>query len=472
MVFSSAFFITVFLPLFLLMYYLMPARTHSLMIMLASCIFYGWWRVDFLALFVGSMMFNYQMSKLMVRYDAQKIKLLAFGITINLLALGYFKYFNFGVDSLNMLLGYTDSGHITAWHVILPIGISFYVFHSISYLIDIKRGDAFIADSFIDFAAFISLFPQLVAGPVLRYKDVADQFRHRVHSWDKFNEGALRFALGFCKKVFIADTLASVADTAFALQNPSLLDSWIGILAYMAQLYFDFSGYSDMAVGIGLMLGFRLIENFNHPYISRSITEFWRRWHISLSTWLRDYLYIPLGGNRKGNVRTYINLVLTMLLGGFWHGASWTFLFWGAWHGGIMAIERAVGAKFGTPYPRYLALPITFLLALIGWVLFRAVDLTSAFNMYKGLIGLHSVRLSDELAWSITPYQIFTMAIAYIVIFWALRSRPALPVVNGEQVTWTYNMPVTGQIVVCVLFTLAVFKLIAQSFSPFLYFQF
>ncbi|MCC6597507.1 MAG: MBOAT family protein [Alphaproteobacteria bacterium] len=475
MVFSSAIFVMVFLPLFLLAYYLTPKRYHSLIILLASYGFYGWWRVDFMALFAGVTLFNYVISLFIIRHDSHSGKIMAIGVIGNLLTLGYFKYFNFGVNSLNLLLGHTGAGEITAWTVILPIGISFYIFQSISYLIDVHRGDARPADSFMDFAAFISLFPQLIAGPVLRYKDVADQFRDRVHSWGKFNEGAIRFAMGFCKKIFIADTLAPIADTAFALHDPSFMDSWVGVLAYTAQLYFDFSGYSDMAVGLGLMMGFRFIENFNHPYISRSITEFWRRWHISLSTWLRDYLYIPLGGNRKGKRRTYINLFLTMVLGGLWHGANWTFVLWGAWHGGIMAVERAFGAKKDTPYPKLIALPLTFLMILSGWVLFRATTVSGAFDIYAGMVGLQGMALSDELVWSITNLQIVTLLIAGVIIFAPIFSRAKYaeaPPVVGEERSWAYGLSPARQIIVCALFTLGLCKLIAQSFSPFLYFQF
>lgn len=475
MVFSSAIFLMLFLPLFLLTYYVVPKRFHSHIIVLGSYIFYGWWRVDFVALMVGISLFSYLVSIKILGSEYNSKKWLAVGVVGNLLTLGYFKYFNFGVDSFNALLGYTGHDAVTVWNVILPIGISFHVFQAVSYLIDIYRKDVKPAEKFIDFMAFSSLFPQLIAGPVIRYKDLEAQFRNRVHSWEKFNEGAIRFAMGFCKKVFIADTLAPIADSAFALSDPTMMDSWLGILAYTGQLYFDFSGYSDMAIGIALMMGFRFPENFNHPYISRSITEFWRRWHISLSTWLRDYLYIPLGGNRKGNVRTYINLILTMVLGGFWHGANLTFLLWGAWHGGIMAVERAMGAKKETPYPKFLALPLTMLMVLIGWVMFRAHDVSSAFTMYAGMIGLNGFELGDDLTWQITNFQIFTLILAYVIIFMPLLfAKKGLPqgVWNVESKTWAYGLSPARQIVIAILFTLAVCKLIAQSFSPFLYFQF
>lgn len=365
-----------------------------------------------------------------------------FGITLNLLTLGYFKYFNFGTD----LLG------INAWQVILPIGISFYIFHCISYLVDVYRGDTPPSPRLWDFAAFVALFPHLIAGPVLRYKDLALQFSQRTHSWEKFNEGALRFMIGFTKKVMIADTLAPLADGVFAHPNPTFAESWLGLLAYAAQLYFDFSGYSDMAVGLALMMGFRFIENFNHPYLSRSITEFWRRWHISLSTWLRDYLYIPLGGNRKGRLRTCVNLFLTMLLGGLWHGANVTFVFWGAWHGMLMVLERL----FGELQARWL----TLLCVLLGWVLFRSPDMEMALGFYQGLIGLHGLALTNDLRWQITPLMLATLGLAYLYIFLAPRLSAASA------------LTLTGQLGALGIFLLALCKLIADSYTPFLYFQF
>lgn len=470
MVFSSTIFLMVFLPLFLLSYYATPQRFRSYIILVASYAFYAWWRVDFVMLFMAVTAFNFFMSKALLKYETYGKKIMLLGVAGNLLTLGYFKYFNFGVDTLNSLLGYGEDAGITAWSVILPIGISFYIFQAISYLIDVYRGDAKPADRFIDFAAFIALFPQLIAGPVIRYKDIADQFSNRTHTWDKFNEGAIRFSMGFCKKVLIADTLAPIADAAFALEDPTLAQSWLGILAYAAQLYFDFSGYSDMAIGLGLMVGFRFIENFNHPYTSRSITEFWRRWHISLSTWLRDYLYIPLGGNRKGARRTYINLVLTMVLGGLWHGANWTFVLWGALHGGVMAYERLMNNAGRSAYMSFLALPITLFVVLIGWVLFRAENVSTAFGLYAGMAGLNGIGFTGDVLWSVTNFQIFTLLSAYVIVFtspyWVKNNLMA------QDVSWAAHISMKRQVCVAVLFTLAVCKLISQSFSPFLYFQF
>ena len=278
--------------------------------------------------------------------------------------------------------------------ILLPIGLSFFIFHAISYLVDIYRKEEPPTRNLLDFAAFIALFPHLIAGPVLKYNLLADQFLSRTHTLEKFSYGATRFMTGFAKKVLIADTIAPLVTATFNQTSPSFFDSWLGALAYTLQLYFDFSGYSDMAIGLAAMMGFKFPENFNHPYISRSITEFWRRWHMSLSSWLREYLYIGLGGNRKGRARTYVNLALTMVLGGLWHGANWTFILWGTWHGGILALERRMKeAKLWQPRPAWLTIPGTMLLVILGWVMFRADNVPDAFRMYRGMLGLNGVSL-------------------------------------------------------------------------------
>lgn len=477
MIFSSPLFILLALPLFLAVYYLMPARLKSPTILAASYVFYAWWRVDFLLLLFGLTVFSYLLARRVMAAETgvKRKRLLALGIAVNLLTLGYFKYFNFGVAAMNDGLVAFGVPPLEAWHVILPIGVSFFVFHCISYLVDVYRGDVETAHTFSDFAAFIALFPHLIAGPVLRYKDLAWQFENRIHTMDKFNEGAIRFTAGLAKKVLIADSIAPLADRMFALSDPTFAESWLGVLAYAAQLYFDFSGYSDMAVGLALMMGFRFIENFNQPYVSRSVTEFWRRWHISLSTWLRDYLYIPLGGNRKGTARTYVNLFLTMLLGGLWHGANWTFLLWGAWHGAFLALERVLGGKTGkNPYPRGIAWPLTFMAVLIGWVLFRAPDLRGATAMYRGMFGMNGFGgLSAETAWATTPFEMSMVAAAYLVAAVSpllFRDRIIHPA--ALQPTWAHRLSPAWQCGAVGLLLLAMTKMIAQSYSPFLYFQF
>ncbi|MEM7397101.1 MAG: MBOAT family O-acyltransferase, partial [Verrucomicrobiota bacterium] len=300
-------------------------------------------------------------------------------IVTNLSLLGFFKYFNFGLDSYNALLGglgleayqYRDFLRIT-----LPLGISFYTFQSMSYSIDVYQGKGAAIRNFTDFSCYVSMFPQLVAGPIIRFREVSEQLFERTHSFEKFARGVAFFCLGMSKKILIADTCGKVADTTFQAHSLMALDAWYGIVAYAFQIYFDFSAYSDMAIGLGLMLGFVFPKNFDSPYHSKSITEFWQRWHLSLSHWLRDYLYIPLGGNRKGTGRTYVNLMLVMLLGGLWHGAGWTFVIWGVIHGGMLAFERLQGKdSLYRRLPGSIRVAITFLIVLITWIFFRAESL-------------------------------------------------------------------------------------------------
>jgi alginate O-acetyltransferase complex protein AlgI len=473
MVFSSNVFLFLFLPLFLAVYYLTPnrARLRNWVVLIGSYAFYAWWRVDFLFLFAAVTIWNYVVGMMIARNgpgSARARHWLVLGVTVDLLTLGYFKYANFGVDSLNAILGAAGTAPIAWTHVILPIGISFYIFESISYIADVYRRDTEATRHPVDFATFIALFPHLIAGPVFRYKDLADQFEQRVHSWEKFGEGSLRFMQGFIKKVFIADTIAPLVSSAFGLTHPTTADAWLGAIAYTAQLYFDFSGYSDMAIGLGLMMGFRFVENFNQPYISQSITEFWRRWHMSLSSWLRDYLYISLGGNRGGTLKTYRNLFLTMLLGGLWHGANWTFVLWGAWHGLMLCVERVFGVK---PDPSRFRphrwLP-TLLIVVLGWVMFRSDNVGAALRMYEAMFRFDGAGLSDVYASAITSIEIATLLLAIAVTAYTgtTSRRPApLPPVFVHRHAAT-------QFLIWPLFLLAILKLSAQSYSPFLYFQF
>lgn len=339
-----------------------------------------------------------------------------------------------------------------------------------SYLIDIYRGTSRPTKNLIDFAAFIALFAQLIAGPVIRYNVVAEQFRERTHSIEKFSRGCSRFMSGFAKKVLLADSISPLVDASFALQDPTMGDAWLGTIAYTLQLFFDFSGYSDMAIGLALMIGFRFPENFDHPYISASITEFWRRWHLSLSSWLRDYLYISLGGSRRGERRTYINLMATMVLGGMWHGANWTFIVWGFWHGGILALERKRGFRHNKNEKARTVLRVfnTMILVIIGWVIFRAASIGDAFSMYAGLIGLNGVGVSEALAWQVTGLQLATMVMGIAFVYLA----PRWTALSAEGVRTSKLRFAHSPWVITPLFVLAVLRLAAQSYSPFLYFQF
>jgi alginate O-acetyltransferase complex protein AlgI len=465
MIFSSNLFLFGFLPLFLACYYLTPLRFRSAVILAFSYAFYGWWRWDFLALLVAASVISYAFALAIdASHDEQRRRqLLTLAVSGNLAALAYFKYANFGVDSLNAVLLAAGMQPFGWAAVVLPIGLSFYLFHAISYLVDIYRREAPPARNLIDFSAFIALFPHLVAGPVLRYHLLAQQFARREHSWANFARGSQIFMLGFCKKVLIADSIVPLVDAGFAAsgqaQGASLLDAWSGALCYTLQLFFDFSGYTDMAIGLALMIGFVFPQNFNDPYLSFSITEFWKRWHMSLSNWLREYLYISLGGNRHGRARTYLNLFLTMLLGGLWHGANWTFVLWGAWHGGWLAVERWLGERFGpSRLPGWLRLPKTLLLVIIGWVIFRAANMTEALHMLAGMIGLHGIGFSPSVAWQITPDRVAVFVLGWILVF----AAPAIKRHANEA--W--------RLMLIPLFLWAVATLSAQAYSPFLYFQF
>ena len=481
MIFSTTIFLFVFLPLFLAGYYLLPFRFRSAWIVLGSWVFYGWWRIDFLGLMVLVTVWTYLIGRWIESKSGTGLNgagterkraarpAVVVGVVLNIGVLAYFKYFNFGADTVNFFLESIGIAPFAVWQVILPIGISFYLFQATSYLVDVYRGDVPAARRYVDLAAYISLFPQLIAGPIIRYKDIGSQIAGRDHTWEKFSRGAFRFMIGFSKKVLIADSVATIADAVFVLPDPTLADSWLGALAYTVQLYYDFSGYSDMAIGLGLMMGFRFIENFNFPYISSSITEFWRRWHISLSSWLKDYLYIPLGGNRKGVRRTYVNLIIVMMLGGLWHGAAWTFVAWGSFHGILLAVERArKSTSFWDRIPKPLSIARTMFFVVIGWVMFRAGSFSSALDMYAGMIGLNGTSLSGHLSWRLNGFAMSVLGFALILVFAApwLRARfDRIPESSRRGI-------VRAQYVMVPIFIFGILKVIADSYSPFLYFQF
>ena len=472
MVFSSNIFLFAFLPAFLVVYYLLPFRVKSAWILLGSYALYSWWRLDFLWLLIMVTTAAYLFALAIARAEGRRrFQLLSVAVLLNLCALGYFKYANFGIESFNAAITAVGFQPFSWSPILLPIGLSFFIFHAISYLVDVYREEEPPTHNFLDFAAFIALFPHLIAGPVLKYNLLAGQFRARTHTLEKFSYGATRFMTGFAKKVLIADSIAPLVKAAFETPNPTFADSWLGALAYTLQLYFDFSGYSDMAIGLAAMMGFKFPENFNHPYISRSITEFWRRWHMSLSSWLREYLYIGLGGNRKGRGRTYVNLALTMVLGGLWHGANFTFILWGAWHGGILALERRMKeASLWKPSPAWLTIPGTLLLVMLGWVMFRADNVPDALRMYKGMFGLNGLGLSDTLAWQVRGSELVTMLLAVVLVYVAPWWGSRVGDVGGQLLR--PRAATAATLALMPLFVLAILKLSAQSYTPFLYFQF
>jgi len=472
-VFSTTIFVFAFLPLFLTIYYLIPEKQRYLWILAGSWLFYAWWRVDFLVLLLATTIWSYYLGKRIARNrdtrPARARRILIGAVALNLGVLGYFKYANFGVDTLNALLDALGVPLLTVSEVILPIGISFYTFQATSYVVDVYRGDAPAGRDYAQVAAYISLFPQLIAGPILRYKNLEGQLRERSHSLARFSHGAVRFMTGFCKKVLIADTVATLVDQVFTASEPGFIAGWLGAIGYTIQLYYDFTGYSDMAIGLGLMMGFRFIENFNRPYTSTSITEFWRRWHISLSSWLRDYLYIPLGGNRKGPRRTYINVMLVMLLGGLWHGAAWTFVVWGAWHGVFLMAERVMDDRgMETHFPRPVSMLLTMLVVVIGWVVFRAQSFAVALNVYAGMVGVNGLAVGDQLLWQISPLAVTAMVVGIVLVY----VEPHFSDIVRSPAERTAALPTAYTIALVPLFALSILKLAAESFSPFLYFQF
>jgi alginate O-acetyltransferase complex protein AlgI len=346
------------------------------------------------------------------------------------------------------------------------MGISFYVFQSMSYCIDLYRGHAPPARSFVDFACFVSLYPQLVAGPIVRYGSIAHQLQHRTHTLEGFTMGVSRFCLGFAKKILLADGMGALADTVFKAGpgSVSTVAAWLGVFAYALQIYFDFSSYSDMAIGLGRMFGFRFVENFDSPYKSASITEFWRRWHISLSTFLRDYLYIPLGGNRKGPARTYLNLMTVMLLGGLWHGAQWTFVIWGGIHGLMLAFERFLGKEsWYAVLPHPLRVGITFVILLFTWVFFRAENFSVAAELLRAMCGLQATGPTSALVdrGFFNQAALLYFAIAAAVVWW-------MP--NAQE--WLAKLTAWKSLLCLLLFVWALCIMFQQGYSPFLYFQF
>ena len=473
MIFASFEFLFLFLPLFFVLYFLTPAAWRNWTILLLSWAFYAWWRVDFLALLVGVTLFTFIIARLLDAAEegsAARGRLLVIGLIGNLGVLGYFKYANFGVQSFNQVvtaLGLTP----TPWaDIILPIGLSFYVLQSISYLIDVWRRDVTVSRNFVAYAAYKAIFSQLIAGPIVRYAEVEHDLKHRVHTWEKFGMGARRFMVGFCMKVLIADTIAPMVDVVYAIPNPSMADAWAGAIGYTLQLFFDFAGYSAMAIGLAMMCAFRFPENFNHPYLSGNIQEFWQRWHMTLSRFLRDYLYISLGGNRKGSLRTYVNLLMTMVIGGFWHGANWTFILWGFWHGGLLALHRYWRAAGNGPMPFILGNMLLMLAVILGWVAFRAPDVTTAFAMYGAMFLPSSFAVSDALAWQVTPDQWSCMLIGVVLVYLPLAGNrlPWQRPVEAMGAVWRFAWfwaPTLG-------FILGMVLLYSRAAVPFLYFQF
>ena len=488
MVFSSVMFVLVFLPIticiYLLLYYtgkkLNLFSFSNFFLLFISLFFYAWGEYKYVLLLIFSGLVNFYVG-LLLRHCTTKGKgILFFAISINLSLLCYYKYMNFLVENglfqfINFLLPL--SMNITTFsQIALPLGISFFTFQGMSYIIDVYRDKNIATSNFIDFACYLTMFPQLAAGPIVRYASIAEELKARVITTNSFADGAQRFIVGLAKKLFIADTLGRVATAAFSIPATELspLAAWAGAICYTLQIYYDFSGYSDMAIGLGCMFGFTFPENFNYPYVSRSIQEFWRRWHITLSTWFRDYLYIPLGGNRLGLIRTSFNLMLVFMLCGFWHGASWVFLFWGIYHGIFLIIERLF-PNFPSCLPVFLQHSYALLVVILGWVLFSAHNVQHALGYIKGMFGAYEEGILTNRVW----VEFFAGDVYLALLFGVLFSFPVLKFCSKKwnafqqkNTRWASSAEAIRLGGVLLLFLALLMPLFGSTFKAFIYFRF
>ena len=464
LVFSSLVFLFAYLPITLLAYYLVPRQGRNIFLFIINLVFYGWGEPMLVLLMVFNIFFNYIGGFLVDRYRQDKKKKKLFLILTCVLDIGIlavFKYTGMITETLNML----PFLNIPELQISLPIGISFYTFQTMSYVIDVYRDDAPVSKSFINFGTYVALFPQLIAGPIVRYKDVAYQLTHRKETLEQFTKGVLLFMVGLGKKVLIANQMGTLTTAMFATTDENgVIGTWVGIIAYTFQIYFDFSGYSDMACGLGNMLGFEFLKNFNYPYIAKSITDFWRRWHISLSTWFKEYVYIPLGGNRKGVKRQIINLLVVWGLTGLWHGASYNFLLWGLYYGLLLILEKFVLKRFLEKLPAVLQHIYTMFIVIIGWGLFYFTDmsqlgsfLTDLFNFGNGLCGA----------------QALTLILSYLplLIVAAIASTP-LGAKLYSRFSDTRHIWILETLFCVVILLISTASLVDQSYNPFLYFRF
>ena len=482
MVFSSPIFLFLFLPILLAVFgfTLLCSRKHSLqlqnrLLLLASLLFYAWGEGIYLLLMIGSIVFNHYLALVIQKnLDTKKAQqILTFGVLANLCTIALYKYGSFIVENVNLLLTslQLDQLPIPAFH--LPLGISFFTFQAISYLVDVYRRDAKAQTKLSETALYISLFPQLIAGPIVRFKEIAPQFKNRVISVEQFALGAKRFIYGLAKKVLIANTLAVYVDYAFALQPEHLTSSiaWFTAISYSLQIYFDFSGYSDMAIGLGQMFGFRLPENFQYPYTARSVREFWQKWHISLSNWFRDYVYIPLGGNRKSPLRIYLNLCIVFFLCGLWHGAQWSFVAWGLLHGLFLVLERTkLGKRIQKCSPNILQHIYTILIVALAWVLFRAETFSAALLFYKRVF-FFSHLFDQEAAPNAALVTVQTGMFYCAFITGIFLSMPLYQKIT-KNIKSNLLTNLVSLLFPFILFLLSACSLASNTYNPFIYFRF
>ncbi len=466
MVFSSTIFLCVYLPLVLLGYYICPKKGRNLFLLIASLVFYAWGEPKYVFLMIFSILVNYIFGRLMDKHRENKKRLklmLVLSVVIDLGLLSVFKYTDFVITNINAIFG----SSFDLLNIALPIGISFYTFQAMSYTIDVYRNDVRVQKNLIDFGMYITMFPQLIAGPIVRYADVQDQLAERSVTTADFSEGVMRFVVGLGKKVLLANQMGAVWSDIYALGGDvSALMAWTGAIAYTFQIYFDFSGYSDMAIGLGRMFGFKFPENFRYPYQSVSITDFWRRWHITLSTWFKEYLYIPLGGNRRGLARQALNLLIVWSLTGFWHGAGWNFVMWGLYYFVILFIEKLFLLKALDKLPKFFRHVYALLLIIIGWVIFASDDVSVLLPYLGSMFGANGAIGGMDV------YTLLTKAVLLIICCIASTELPKKLFLSAagamnEKAAFTLKSVLT-----IALLALSMILLIGDSYNPFLYFRF
>jgi alginate O-acetyltransferase complex protein AlgI len=471
MVFSTSLFLLYFLPLFLLLYHLTPIKHRNVTALIGSLVFYIWGAPIFIFILIGSIVLDFYFTSQFVKQNGKKF-FLVLSLILNIGLLAYFKYANFFIFNTNQILLNLGFTQLVWTKIALPIGISFFTFQKISYAVDVYQSKSNPLKSIADYALYILLFPQLIAGPIVRYNEIADQLINRRLN-ETFNNkliGFYRFIIGLSKKVLIANSVGVYADFVFnsSPTDISFLTSWLGLLAYAIQIYFDFSGYSDMAIGLGKMLGFNFSENFNNPYTSRSITEFWKRWHISLSTWMRDYVYIPLGGNRSNKFKLYLNLWIVFLISGFWHGASWNFIFWGVFHGLFLSLDKLFLKKWLSKLGGFSFI-ITFLIVLFSWVLFRCESISHSLLFYKTLLVPDKLGLTVEFTNKVLFFLVIGVLFSFIT-FSRIGLRMEKFIFFKSQ--FSNIQHIVFSIISIILLIICVGYISGQEFNPFIYFRF
>lgn len=460
MVFSGLYFLFSFLPLVLILYFLVPEFLKNLVLLLASIFFYAWGEPVYVFLMLFSAAFNFVVGlDIDGAVKSEKKKLLIFAVVVNLFILGFFKYYGFFIETVNAVFGVS----ISCRELALPIGISFYTFQSLSYILDVYHRKVKVQHNLIKFALYLTMFPQLIAGPIVQYSDIEGQLEKRRVGWSDFGKGVNRFIQGLAKKVLFANNLGMLYTGIQELHQRSVLTVWIGIMAYTLQIYFDFSGYSDMAIGLGKMFGFTFNENFRYPYISCSVTEFWRRWHISLSTWFRDYVYIPLGGNRVSEWKHVRNIIVVWMLTGLWHGASWNFVVWGLYYGILLLLEKYLLADKLELLPQRIRRLLTLILVMIGWVFFSNTNFADAIFYLKNMVGVGTTRLIDTGSLYYLRNNLILLAAGWIA---------AGPAPGKWFNKLTERKPVPAVFIDVALFVLCLAYLVSSTYNPFLYFRF